>query len=442
MNKSEIIREEYYKNPEFSRKKLARKLEVDEAYIRRVIRPLKKQEIKQGHKPIEEEVKFNRTSTNNATLDLKSITINTLEKALEVAEVDMTQWKVDRYEIGSWQVTMKLKVESGEVDERLNPIMVDKPKTVTMYRIRVWLKKLHDMDWVEAIRSLVKTVPKMKTPKREFKLDGKYLLEISLADTHFGMLAWGDETQHDYDLKIAEELFLYAVKDSLAKTIMFKPSRILFPIGNDFFHINDHTNQTPAHKNILDVDSRLIKIYEKAKLAVIKAINYCRKVAPVDILWVPGNHDPFLSYYLVDVIDHIFQDDKDVTVNKSPRTRKFYQYGKNLILFTHGMDEKTQNLPVIAATEEPKLWANTNFREAHIGHTHTKKTMVWTGIDTNHGMLVRTIPSIATSDSWHYRKGFIRNNFAAQSFLWDNTGGMIGSFTSYVDHLYKKQNKT
>jgi hypothetical protein len=30
--------------------------------------------------------------------------------------------------------------------------MVDKPKTVTMYKIQVWLRKLHNMEWVEAIR--------------------------------------------------------------------------------------------------------------------------------------------------------------------------------------------------------------------------------------------------------------------------------------------------
>ena len=65
MTKAEIIRDEYYKNPEFSRKKLAKKLDIDEAYIRKVIRPLKKNNIKQGHKPLEEKIDFNRTSKNN-----------------------------------------------------------------------------------------------------------------------------------------------------------------------------------------------------------------------------------------------------------------------------------------------------------------------------------------------------------------------------------------
>jgi ribosome-binding protein aMBF1 (putative translation factor) len=82
MNKSDMIREAYYENPEFSRKKLAQKLNVRESYIRKVIRPLKKNNIKQGHKPLEEKIEFNQTSKNNATLNLESLTITTLRTSL------------------------------------------------------------------------------------------------------------------------------------------------------------------------------------------------------------------------------------------------------------------------------------------------------------------------------------------------------------------------
>ena len=208
MNKADIIREEYYTNPEFSRKKLSDKLNVSESYIRKVIRPLKKNEIKQGHKPLEEKIEFNNTSRNHAKLELESLTITTLEQALEVANVDMTQWKVDRYTIGSWQVTLKLKEDTGRKDAKGNPVYTDRPKTVTMYKIQVWLRKLHNMEWVEAIRLLIDDIPKLKTPKKSYdNIDGDYLLEIALMDVHFGMLAWDKETGMDYDIDIAEEVF-------------------------------------------------------------------------------------------------------------------------------------------------------------------------------------------------------------------------------------------
>lgn len=434
MTKSEIIRDEYYKNPGFSRVKLAKKLKVDEAYIRRIIRPLKKNTIDQGHKPLEEEVSFNHTSKNNATLNLQSITVNTLAKALEVAEVDMTQWKVDRYEIKSWQVTMKVKTPTGDRDEKGYAIMIDKPKTVTMYGIRVWLKKLHNMEWVEAVRNIIKEIPKIKTPKKRYNLDGNYLLEVALMDVHFGMLAWDKETGMDYDIEIAEDLFLHAVQDLLSKSSGFKPSKILFPFGNDFLHIDDPTNQTPMNRNLLDADSRLIKIYQKAKTSVIKAINYCREVAPVHVCWVPGNHDPNISYYMCDVLSEVFSNDEDVTVDKSPKWRKYYPFGKCLIAYTHGVEEPLRDLPSIVATEEPKLWGESKYREIHIGHKHKKMQMHWVNVDTMPGTVIRMIPSIAGTDQWHYKKGYIKNYHAAESYVWDAEHGVIGQFTSYVDY--------
>lgn len=424
MTKVDIIKEQYYKNPSFSRIKLAKKLQVDEAYIRKVIRKLKKNTIQQGHKPLEEKIEFNQTSKNNAKLDLESMTITTLEQALEVANVDLTQWKVDRYQIGSWQVTLKLKDFNGK----------EYPETVTMYKIQVWLKKLHNMEWVEAIRILIKDIPKLKTPKKNFKGVGSdYLLEVCLHDVHFGMLAWDKETRYDWDLKIAEELYLYAVQDLLDKAKGYNPTRILFPFGNDFLHVDDPTNTTPQHHNLLDTDSRLIKIYEKAKKAVIKAVNYCREVAPVDIVWVPGNHDPNVSYYMCDVIGEVFSEDKDVTVNKNPRWRKYYPWGNGLIVYTHGMEEPLRDLPSIVATEEPKLWADSKYREIHIGHKHKKMEMRWVSVDTQPGTVIRMIPSIASEDAWHYRKGYIKAYHAAEAYLWDAKYGMIGQFTTYID---------
>ena len=435
MTKSEIIKNEFFKNPNFNRRKLAKKLDVRESYIRKVIRPLRKEIVDQGYEAPKEKIEFNKTSRNHATLNLESLTITTLEQALEVANVDMTQWKVDRYTIGSWQVTLKVKTDIGKEDSKGNPIMVDKPKTVTMYKIQVWLRKLHNMEWVEAIRLLIDDIPKLKTPKKNFNNnDSDYLLEVALMDVHFGMLAWGKETGTDYDIDIAEDLFLYAVQDLLQKSSGYNPKRILFPFGNDFLHIDDPTNQTPQNHNLLDVDSRLIKIYQKAKKSVIKAINYCREVAPVDVIWVPGNHDPMTSYYMCDVIDHIFEDDKDVIVDKSPKYRKYYPWGDCLIAYTHGIEEPLRDLPSIVATEEPILWGGSKYREIHIGHKHKKMQMHWVNVDSMPGTVIRMIPSIAGTDQWHYKKGYIKNYHAAESYLWDANHGVIGQFTSYVSH--------
>jgi len=444
MNKKEIILEAYYKDPTFNREKLARTLGIDSGTIRKIIRKAKKSTIDIGHKPLEDTIEFNNTSENSAKLDLSSITINSLEKALEVAKVDLTEWKVDRYHIGSYQVTLKLKTATELKNKNGDTIYEETPKVVTMYKIQVWLKKLDNIVWVKAIRELIKEVPKITTeiPKKLGDPKGDFLLEIALMDVHFGMLAWGKETVNDYDIHIAEDLYLHAIQDLLDKTKGFPISKILMPFGNDFLHIDDPTNLTPKNSNLLDTDSRLIKIYTKAKKAVIKGINYCRTVAPVDIQWIPGNHDPNISFYLCDVIGEVFSEVSDVHVDVSPRWRKYYPWGNGLICFTHGLEENLRDLPSIIATEEPKLWSESKYREIHIGHKHRKMEMRWTSVDTHPGTIIRMIPSIATEDAWHYRKGYIRGWYAAESYLWDKSAGMVAQFTSLMNYdKYKAKDK-
>ncbi len=435
MTLTEKILEAHYANPKFNRTEFAKKHNIESSYIRRIIRKSKRGIIDQGHKPLEETVEFNYTGKGKAKLDVESTTITTKEQALEIAQVDLTKWKVDRYTIGSWQVTLKLSVPTDKTDGKGYTIYQDEPKTVTMFKIQVWLKGIEGVEFVEAIRALIKEIPKMKAPRaRKRTKDHKYLLEIALHDIHFGMLAWDKESGRDYDLEITEHLYLNAVDDLLEKGSGYKPDRILLPFGNDFLHVDDPTNATPQNRNPLDTDSRLIKIYQKAKMSVIEAVDRCRQIAPVDIIWIPGNHDPSVSYYLCDVLDEVFANDPDVTVNKSPKTRKFYPWGAGLMMLTHGSEEPLRELPNIMATEERKLWGNSKYREIHIGHKHTKMEMKWVGVKTSPGAIVRMIPSIATADAWHYKRGFIHCYHAAEAYLWDWEYGMIGQFTTFADY--------
>ena len=64
---------------------------------------------------------------NNAIVSVNSLTICTLEEALEIANVDLEIWEVDRYIVNSWQVTMNVKRKE--------------PVTRTNWQVKVWLKR-------------------------------------------------------------------------------------------------------------------------------------------------------------------------------------------------------------------------------------------------------------------------------------------------------------
>jgi hypothetical protein len=107
------------------------------------------------------------------------------------------------------------------------------------------------------------------------------MAEVSINDAHFGKLAWSRETGNDYDLKIAERPSTSARWTNCSST---SPRATwhsgCYPVGNDFFHIDNATNSTTAGTP-QDVDGRLTKIYTTGKMAVIRAIDRMLGTGPV-----------------------------------------------------------------------------------------------------------------------------------------------------------------
>jgi len=115
------------------------------------------------------------------------------------------------------------------------------------------------------------------------------------------------------------------------------------------------------------------------------------------------------------------------------KKRKYYKFGKNLIGYTHGSDEKLDRLPLLMASEQPELWAQTKFREWHTGDKHNKKDISYISTNENSGMVVRILRSLASADAWTFNKGYIGALRASESFLWHPEDGLIAQFTATPD---------
>ena len=437
MSKKTKIIEFYRQNPNFNRAEAARKLNTNVRYIFRIL-----QKIETGKYPAPEfeQDPFNdridrKYKKDSAEIEVNSFTCHTLEQAMDVADVDTETWAVDHYVINSWNVTMKVKTQV-DIDDDGKPIYEDIPTTKTNWQVKVWLKPKVPQPLELAIKNLIKKLPARKPiqAKKIGNPKGDFLLEVSLNDVHWGLHAWRAESQNDWDLKLADSYYKKAVEQLLSHSGHYKKiSRILFPIGQDFFHINNPENKTPRNSNPLEADNRLPKIFETGKLAVINAIDFCLGIAPVDIIYVPGNHDPETSYYLVQVLSAWYRNCKDVNVNLSPMSRKFYQWGKCMIGFTHGIDESERDLPAIMMGQEPEMFGATKFREIHIGHKHKKREIRWVSADTHVGTIVRMLPSLCGTDKWHFDRGYINKVQAGEAYLWDKNNGCIGYFTANVN---------
>ena len=350
--------------------------------------------------------------------------ICTVDDAISKANVDLNIWEVERVVVNGYDVTMKLKRDGKE-----------EPFRSQNQQIKVWLRRKLPKPITDAAEELVGRMAKHapKYPVVKFpKIKDPHLLEVSCFDVHFGSLAWGEEVGEDYDLKIAEQVFVDAVDDLLVKSQSYPIERILFPLGQDFLHIDDTFRRTAHDTQLSDVDSRYAKILKVASMACIKAIDRMSGIAPVDILAVPGNHDRQSAWTLCWYLDGWYRNCKQVTVDLTPTLRKYYRYGTVLLGFTHGDEERQQALPAIMASEAKQLWAETEHHEWHIGHWHKKRQMHYLAGDTHVGVSVRVLPSLSGTDYWHYTKGYVNKNRAAEAYLWSKERGYTGHFSTGV----------
>jgi len=186
------------------------------------------------------ETKYNGST---ATVTTKSRTIRTVEDALEYAEIDTNIWEVSGVTINSWESAGKSKGTWSRCQ---------------LWQVKVTLKRKAPKFLTDAIADLTADIARIKAPSPKPTSRPRkdlHMLEVSLFDAHFGKLAWGQETGTDYDLKIAEKVYAEAVTQLLDLAQPYNVDRILFPVGNDFFHVDNWRNETAAG-TAQDVDTR------------------------------------------------------------------------------------------------------------------------------------------------------------------------------------------
>jgi hypothetical protein len=356
--------------------------------------------------------------------------IRTVEQALARAEIDLAVWEVTESKIGSHELGMKMKKHHGGGDGKGYDTYY--PIKRTLWSVSVKLRRKIPKNIMLAFEALYDKMkgwePKYGKLPPLLKIKDPHQLEVSLFDVHFGKMAWGEETGTDYDMKIAGRIYQNATDDLLARTQSYPIETVLFPVGQDYFHV-DNASSTTVNFTPQDVDTRYGKMIHEGTLAVIRAIDSLVARAKVKVIWVPGNHDRTTSYHLVRELKAWYRNCDRVEVDAGPKVRKYEVYGPALIGFTHGDSEPHRDLPTIMASEVPQLWAATTDHVWHIGHFHKKKEVRHTAADSFGSCRVVTLPSLSGTCAWSFRNGYTGTKRAAEAFLWSKNSGYTGTFS-------------
>jgi hypothetical protein len=366
-----------------------------------------------------EESKFEQKG-NNATLEIVSKKqIKTLEELIEVAQIDTDTWEIERYVCNKWEV--------AGFDKHSKTFTVQE-----LWQVKAIMKKRVDAILLRDIGAeIISEMKKHSTvvKKRPVKSSiDSCLCEVDLFDPHIGKLAWGMESGEDYDIKIASERYTRALEEIIDRSAPFKKERFLLPLTGDFFNVNSSTAATFAGTPQSE-DSRWKKTFRTGWNLLKDSIETLSQIAPVTVIVVVGNHDTESLFYAGEVLSGVFANNKNITIDNSPKVRKYYRYGVNLTGFTHGSDEKLEQLPMIMANEAKSDYAETLYREFHVGHFHSKREYRFLSTKEDRGVTVRVIRSLSSVDEWHYKKGYIGAIKTGEAFITHKTEGLIANLS-------------
>jgi len=201
---------------------------------------------------------------------------------------------------------------------------------------------------------------------------------------------------------------------------------VWFIVGNDLLNSDDRQGRT-TRGTIVSTDIRYTRTMTVVRNVLIGCIEQLRHFCPkVKVKMVSGNHDEFSVWHVGSSLECFFHKYTDVVIDNTPRYYKFDEFGKVMLMWTHGDKGKRPDYPLLMATEQPEMFGRTKFREVHTGHLHQDR------VSENHGIKVRILSSLSSPDRWHAENGFLGNLRSSEAFIYNREQGLVGTII-YTD---------
>jgi len=281
----------------------------------------------------------------------------------------------------------------------------------------------------ETIISHLKELPKAKKTIGKLKMKDSvkpFSVVMSPTDFHWGKHGWVDEVGESYNFDEARSRLMERTEELLS-WLPGRPDKIILSTGSDWFHVDTDAGTTTRGTPQDSCGSPAQILITGCQLAR-EHIDVLRQVAPVEVVFMAGNHDRHSALALMLYLSAAYEGVDDVDVRLDPKPRHYTRYGNTLLGFTHGDKIAKNKLPTLMSKEQRILWGQT---ESHIwftGHLHHQ------AIHELDGGLVVQLPSLAGHDRYHYREGYTCAKAGLAAHIIDKELGLIGSLFSPVRH--------
>jgi len=347
-----------------------------------------------------------------ASISLLSDRVVTVADAVAKGGLDTKLWEVDRSLLNQWEVGSK-HPKTGHV-------------TVTpLWQVKVWMKlKTPVVTGIELLLERLENhkfkIPVRKHPKRPVGTPHREL-EISLVDPHLGLVCYPPGSQDPWDLRRCASVCMATIERAIEQASMYGPfERVILPFGHDFLHVDTvfgtTTSGTGQPEGVAWGHQFLA-----GETLMIEIVERLRQVAPVKVYMIPGNHARQTEFALGRVLKAWYRQADDVEVDAGMEPYKFHRIGKCLLGMEHGHSITPIRLAALMANECPQGWAETIYREWHLGDQH-RSGSAKPSVMEEQGVSVEYLPSLVSNNEWHKLHGFTWQKRGLKAFIWNANG--------------------
>lgn len=294
--------------------------------------------------------------------------------------------------------------------------------------VRQWVKSQTDEQrqfeiLVERLEASLINAPKFKSLPAPKNSNSDLLTLLTITDFHLGMYAYEAETGDDWDVKIAETVFLNAINDMI-KASPKSGTGMLCQLG-DFLHWDGILSVTPQSGHILDADTRYGKLVEMAMSVMAEAVALMlKKFDKVVVISAEGNHDISGSIWLRKHIKHLFSNEPRLDVIDNDFPYYAHLHGKTMLGFHHGHKMKLASLHKLFASEPRfrSMWGKAEFAYLHTGHYHHERVI------EDGGAIAEMHPTLSGRDAYAARGGWVSAR-GAKCITYDKIEGEVSRIT-------------
>lgn len=200
---------------------------------------------------------------------------------------------------------------------------------------------------------------------------------LPLFDVHLGM------KHENFGTSVAVDRLLTGVADVLRRAPPADTTILLN--GGDFTESNDETNQTPASRHPLNVDTAYDDLIDIAVDVTVTAIEEALKRSRhVIYKALRGNHDPNTARILRAALRQRYRGSDRVEIDVNGLDFFAHEWEGNLICGHHGdIRAKPHDMVMRFAAAYPEAWGKTRYRDLWTGHMHHIQTHEFPGMTRN-----------------------------------------------------------